>query len=136
VACGGLCHWTHTVCDVTARRHIPVCKPTFWRSLPTSALTFRDFLEWNLWLFWELFRDFLGRFGKVWKCVKWTISVYFGNRIWFYFWHLSQHSDFMLHHWRRRRGCERTVLILWKSGKNVWKSGKIHRKPSQYPWKS
>jgi len=39
-----LCYWTHNVCDVTARHHIPVCKPTFWRSLLTSALPFRDFV--------------------------------------------------------------------------------------------
>jgi len=33
---------------------------------------------------------------------KWTISVYFANHIWFCFWHLSWHSDFMLPHHRFR----------------------------------
>ena len=32
-----------------------------------------------------LFKDFLGIFGKVWKCMKWTTSVYLANYIWFYF---------------------------------------------------
>jgi len=41
----------------------------------------------------------------------------------------------MLHQWCRRRGCERTVLIWWKSRKNPWKSGQNLRKPSQNPWK-
>jgi len=33
--------------------------------------------------FWGFFRD-LGIFRIVWKCVKWTISVYFANHIWFF----------------------------------------------------
>jgi len=54
-----------------------------------SALTFRDFVP-RLELL-SPFRDilgiwgFLGFFEKVWKCGKWTISVYFANDIWFYF---------------------------------------------------
>ena len=39
-------------------------------------------LDWNFW-------PFLGIFGEVRKCVKWTISFCFANHIWFYFWHLS-----------------------------------------------
>ena len=55
----------------------------------TSALTFRDFVP-RLELL-SPFRDFLGIsgflriFAKVWKCVKWTILIYFANDIWFYF---------------------------------------------------
>jgi len=33
VAYGGHCYWIYVVCDVTIRRHIHVCKPTFWRNL-------------------------------------------------------------------------------------------------------
>jgi len=50
-------------------------------------------LDWNFW-------PFLGIFRKHWKYVKWIISVYFANHVWFYFWHLSWCSDFMLHHHR------------------------------------
>jgi len=42
-------------------------------------------LDWDLWpFFWDL-----GIFGKLWRCVKWNISVYFASHIWFYFSHLS-----------------------------------------------
>jgi len=30
------------------------------------------------------------------------ILVYFADRVWFYFWHLSWRPDFMLHHHRSR----------------------------------
>ena len=51
--------------------------------LATSALIFRGFAP-RLELL-TLFRDFLGIFGKVWKCVKWSILlVYLANHIWFY----------------------------------------------------
>jgi len=63
VAYGGLCYWTHAVCDFTAQRHIPVWKPTFWLSLLTSALTLGDFVP-RLELL-ALLGDYLGIFGKV-----------------------------------------------------------------------
>jgi len=90
-------------------------------------------LGWNFW-------PFLGIFGKVWKCVKCTISVYFGDHIWFYSEHLSQHCDFMLHHWCRRRGCRRTTksFDLMKIRGNLGKiSENFHKIPENLrkPWK-
>jgi len=35
-------------------------------------------LDWNFW-------PILGIFGKVCKCLKWIIWVYFANHVWFYF---------------------------------------------------
>ena len=80
-----------------------------------SALIFRDFaprLEILI-----LFKDFLGIFGKAWKCVKWTILVYFANRIWFYFQDLLWHFDFMLHHHRFR---DFLVLFYGFSELHLW----------------
>ena len=63
-------------------------------------------LDWNFW-------PILGIFGEVWKCVKWTISIYFCKSyldlfLTFYHWH----SDFMLHH-HIFRDCFVTVLRIF-----------------------
>ena len=73
-----------------------VCKLEVLQPQPTvlSLLEILS-LDWNFW-------PILGIFGEVWKCVKWTISVYFANHIWSIFDIYHWHSDFMLHHHRFR----------------------------------
>jgi len=100
----------------------------------TSALAFRDFVL-RLELL-TLFRDCLGIFGKVWKCVKWTISVGYILEIIF-------PSIFNIYHSTSILCCTTGVggrvaggtqalpkiLIWWKSGQNLLKT-------QQNPWKS
>ena len=69
-------------------------------------------LDWNFW-------NFLRIFGKVWKCVKWIILVHFANHVWFYFLHLSWHSDFIVHHHRFRDFLSEIGIFRYCSG-NFW----------------
>ena len=66
------------LCSIV-KKHYPFICGGLAECLGISALNFRYFvLRLNFW-------PFLGSFRKVWKLVKWIISFYFTNDVWFYF---------------------------------------------------